>query len=156
MINTKPLFFLLLLALACNKKTPQTAKEISIEKVPTAISQNSNAVIKADSISTNLPVMKFDDVNFSFGEIKQGEIVTHDFSFINNGKIPLIISNATASCGCTVPEYPKKPILPGEIGMIKVKFNSAGFEGEKNKQITLDTNTANKQEVINFKAIVNK
>src|SRR5690242_19613412 len=57
--------------------------------------------------------------SYDFGKIKQGDKVTHEFAFTNNGTEPLIISNATATCGCTVPEYPKAPVAPGESGIIK-------------------------------------
>jgi len=86
------------------------------------------------------PVIVFERDIFDFGQIKQGEIVQHDFKLKNTGKSPLIISNATATCGCTVPEVPKEPILPGKEGVIKVVFNSEGKEGMQDKVVTVTSN----------------
>ncbi|RDC55556.1 DUF1573 domain-containing protein [Pedobacter chinensis] len=86
------------------------------------------------------PVIVFERDIFDFGKIKQGEIVQHDFKLKNTGKSPLIISNATATCGCTVPEVPKEPILPGKEGVIKVVFNSEGKEGMQDKVVTVTSN----------------
>jgi len=91
-------------------------------------------------ISADAPVVVFERDIFDFGKIEQGAKVNHEFKFKNTGKTPLIISNATATCGCTVPEFPKEPILPGKEGVIKVIFNSAGKEGMQDKVITISSN----------------
>lgn len=88
----------------------------------------------------NAPVMKFDKEIYDFGTITEGENVKYEFAFKNTGKSPLIISNATATCGCTVPEYPSKPIKPGESGEIKVVFNSLGRVGIQDKVVTIISN----------------
>lgn len=87
------------------------------------------------------PVMKFEELDFNFGTIKQGESVTHIFKFKNEGKEPLIINTAVGSCGCTVPEYPKEPIRPNGPGEIKVTFNSAGKSGPQDKTVTITYDT---------------
>ena len=86
------------------------------------------------------PKVKFEKEIYDFGVIEQGEKVTYDFKFTNTGKTPLIITDATATCGCTVPEIPKAPIKPGESGTIKVVFDSTGKLGMQDKQITLISN----------------
>jgi len=91
-------------------------------------------------VSADAPVVVFERDIFDFGKIEQGAKVNHEFKFKNTGKTPLIISNATATCGCTVPEFPKEPILPGKEGVIKVIFNSAGKEGMQDKVITISSN----------------
>lgn len=83
---------------------------------------------------------KFAETSFDFGTIKQGDKVTHEFSFTNTGESPIIISSASATCGCTVPEYPAEPIKPGEQGVIKVVFNSAGKFGKQDKVVTIVSN----------------
>jgi len=80
------------------------------------------------------------DSTFDFGKIKEGEIVTYNYRFKNIGAHPLSVQNAVASCGCTIPEKPEKPIAPGEIGVIKVKFNSDHKPGETHKSITVTSN----------------
>ena len=86
------------------------------------------------------PEMVFEETSFSFGDIHQGDKVVHIFKFKNKGKAPLVISNATATCGCTIPEYPKEPVAPGRKGEIKVEFNSAGKMGQQNKVVTITHN----------------
>ena len=86
------------------------------------------------------PKIKFEKEIYDFGVIEQGEKVSYDFKFTNTGKSPLIITDATATCGCTVPDYPKTPILPGEGGTIKVVFDSSGKLGMQDKQVTLVSN----------------
>lgn len=83
----------------------------------------------------------FEETSFDFGTIKQGEIVKHVFKFKNDGENPLIISNAQASCGCTVPEFAKEPIAPGAESQIVVQFNSTGKMGTQNKTISITANT---------------
>ena len=80
------------------------------------------------------------DSLYNFGTVTEGEKVTYNFRFTNTGKKPLIITNTTASCGCTVPEKPEKPILPEETAFIKVVFNSKGKAGMNNKTITVTSN----------------
>jgi hypothetical protein len=101
----------------------------------------------------NGPVMTFEEMEFNFGTIKQGDIVTHEFKFKNTGKEPLVISEAHGSCGCTVPEYPKEPIKPNGSGVIKVTFNSAGKMGQQDKTVTLTYGDA-QQIVIHLKGTV--
>ncbi|QQL50775.1 DUF1573 domain-containing protein [Mucilaginibacter ginkgonis] len=100
---------------------------------------------KKDSASTgntaNPAVMKLERETHDFGKIKTGDIVKYDFKFTNTGKSPLIITNATATCGCTKPTYPSAPVAPGQKGVIHVEFNSAGKMGLQDKQVTVTANT---------------
>ncbi len=91
----------------------------------------------------NAPTMDFTEKEFNFGEIKQGDKVTHEFKFKNNGKRDLIIRKTKTSCGCTAIET-KKVIKPGETSTIKAVFNSAHKSGRQNKSITLTTNIPGK------------
>lgn len=86
------------------------------------------------------PVMTFEKELHDFGKITQGEKVSYIFKFKNTGKSSLIISSASASCGCTVPEYSKEPIAPGADGQVEVKFNSESKQGVQSKTVTLVTN----------------
>jgi len=100
------------------------------------------------------PTIEIENPNFDFGEINEGDKVTHVFKFKNTGKADLIIINAKASCGCTVPEWTKTPVKPGESGEVKIVFNSAGKVGHQRKTITLTTNTESGNEKMNFVASV--
>ncbi len=93
------------------------------------------------SAASAKPVLSFKDTLHNFGAIHEGETVQHDFEFTNTGKTPLIITSATGSCGCTVPEYPHDPIAPGKSGIMKVTFNSAGKSGRMFKTVILHANT---------------
>jgi hypothetical protein len=101
------------------------------------------------------PEMTFDTPEWNFGVITQGDVVEHTYKFVNTGSDPLIITNAKGSCGCTVPEWPKAPVSPGEEGEIYVKYNSAGKKGKQNKKVTLTTNMTPSQQVIYVKGQVN-
>lgn len=89
-----------------------------------------------------VPVLAFAEKEFNAGDITQGDKVTHVFKFKNDGTTPLVISNVQTTCGCTVPEWPKEPILPGAESQIKATFNSAGKMGMQNKVITIHSNAA--------------
>ena len=86
--------------------------------------------------------IKFDKTVHNFGKFSENSPVqTAIFTFTNTGTAPLIINNAVASCGCTVPSYSKAPIKPGEKGTVKVTYNGKGkFPGHFKKTITLRTN----------------
>jgi len=83
----------------------------------------------------------FAETAHDFGTIQEGTVAEHVFKFTNNGEVPLIISNAQGSCGCTVPQYPKEPIAPGATGEILVSFNSQGRTGNQQKFVSLTANT---------------
>jgi hypothetical protein len=124
------------------------------------VSCKDNATSKIDSsnletakerdakISLGSPIIEFDKSEFDFGTINEGDVVDGTFKLANKGKTDLIITNATASCGCTVPEWPKEAIKPGDSAEIKFSFNSRGKTGKQSKTITLQTNTANVRETL--------
>lgn len=79
-------------------------------------------------------VVKFKEITYDFGKIKQGTPVTHDFDFTNTSTNPVIIESATASCGCTTPVKPEGAIQGGKSDVIKAGFNAAAV-GPFNKSI---------------------
>jgi len=99
----------------------------------------------------DLPEIKFAEEVFDFGKITQGEKVSHAFTFKNVGKKNLIISGASGSCGCTVPEWPEEPIKPGGEGTINVVFSSEGKSGMQEKTVTIVTNCEPSTRVIRIK-----
>jgi hypothetical protein len=106
--------------------------------------------------SSFLPILVLDEVQFDFGTINEGDIVKKEFSFQNTGTAPLLILNASSSCGCTVPEWPKDPIAPGGRGVISVKFDSKNKEGYQNKEVTIFANTYPNRSIISVKGNVEK
>ena len=108
-----------------------------------------------NDLKYNSPVMKFEVTEHDFGTINEGDVVETVFKFKNTGKSELIVSKAKASCGCTIPQWPKKPVMPGEEAEIRVKFNSRGKPNKQQKRITLTTNTTKGKEILIIKAFVN-
>ena len=84
---------------------------------------------------SDLPLMEFKSEEHDFGLIVQGETVSHTFHFKNIGGSDLVISNVSATCGCTIPTYSKKPLKPGEEGKIEVAFNSSNRSGANHKEV---------------------
>jgi hypothetical protein len=106
------------------------------------------------SMMEALPVITFEEEFHDFGEIQEGQVAEHTFVFTNEGSGPLIISNASGSCGCTVPEWPRQPIAPGQKGQIKVSFNSSNRAGRQDKRVTLTTNAVPQTKVLNITSTV--
>lgn len=93
---------------------------------------------------------------FDFGTIKEGEVVTHKYTFTNTGGAPLIIAHVQASCGCTTPEYTKTPVAPGEEGYVNVEFKSAGQTGKQHKIITVLSNATKANTLLHLRGEVVK
>ncbi len=102
-----------------------------------------NDTVSGGKIPNNnaIPVISFNSDFHDFGKLSPDEIVSYAFKFKNTGKSILVISNVATSCGCTVIDYPKKPVKPGEESMIDVKFDSRGKHGLQTKSITVIANT---------------
>ena len=99
--------------------------------------------------------IEFEFDSYDFGEVKDGEIVEVDFNFRNSGKSDLIIFDASASCGCTVPEYPQNVnIKPGQSDKLKVRFDTANKPGKQIKSVTLTTNTNSGKKIIRISGFV--
>ncbi len=84
--------------------------------------------------------IEWNDTSYNMGKIIDGEQVEIVYTFKNTGKEVLVFSNIQASCGCTIPEKPEKPILPGNSGTIKAIFNSKGRIGSNHKVLTAYAN----------------
>jgi hypothetical protein len=106
--------------------------------------------------TTNLAQITFDENIHKFGTIKEGKVVTHVFTFKNTGKSPLLIKECVSSCGCTVPTFPKAPILPGESNKIEVKFDSKNKEGHIQKKVSVYANTLPNETFLGIEADVKK
>ncbi|MEM6966686.1 MAG: DUF1573 domain-containing protein [Bacteroidota bacterium] len=100
--------------------------------------------------------IEFEETEFDFGTIDEGEKVSHLYKFKNTGNEPLIIKDAKGSCGCTVPQWPKEPVPVGGTAEMLVEFNSKGKSGAQNKRVTITANTNPAQTFISIKGQVNK
>jgi hypothetical protein len=107
------------------------------------------------SFSINSQEFKFEKETIDYGKVAKDSNGEKTFVFTNVGDAPLIIKNVQSSCGCTVPEKPENPIMPGEKGAIKVSYDtkrSGGFS----KAITILSNAKNARKVIKIKGFVTK
>ncbi len=102
-----------------------------------------------------MPNIEFEEVVIDYGTIDQGAEPYRYFKFTNSGQAPLIIKNAKGSCGCTVPEWPKKPILPGESDEIKVRYDTKRV-GNFRKTVRLTTNASEEPITLTIKGEVLK
>lgn len=93
-----------------------------------------------DKKNSKAPRFEFTEETHDFGTLPEGPKAIHVFKFKNVGKEPLIIQNASASCGCTTPNWPKEPILPGKTGSITVEYNTQGRVSPFNKDIYILSN----------------
>jgi hypothetical protein len=132
----KKIFVIMLVAVAFTACNQNAADKVE-DKIANLSDTTAGEVASADA-----PKFEFDKEIFDFGVVEEGETVKTVFKFKNTGKTPLIITDASATCGCTVPEYPKTPIKPGESGEISVSFNSQGRLGMQDKIVTIKSNAS--------------
>mgnify|MGYP003343831275 FL=1 len=93
--------------------------------------------VKAKSSNASI---KFETTSHSFGNIIEGQIARYDFRFVNTGTEPLILSNVSASCGCTSPKWPREAIEPGKSAIVTAEYNSQGRPGTFTKSIFVKSN----------------
>ena len=151
-MKIKIVYLLFLLPfLCCNskqEKLPSGENKLS----PDIVDNPATANGKADT--SKVPKFYFAETTHHFGEIKEGDIVTYIFKFKNVGGSQLVIAQAKGSCGCTVPEYSKNPVQPGDEGEIKVTFDSHGKSGMESKTVTVLANTIPATKVLTISAEV--
>lgn len=128
-----------LLLAACNANDAQSGSATATNH--DSIQHAHHVAAAADSANfTSLQWM--DSTSQNLGTIREGQSVEVSWRFKNTGTKPLIITQATASCGCTVAEKPQAPIAPGDEGVIKAKFDSQGRVGLQNKEVYVEANTS--------------
>ena len=103
---------------------------------------SANAQTNTSRKKSKVPEIQFDKTVHDYGNIMQGDNGECEFKFKNTGKEPLILTNVYSSCGCTVPSWPKEPIMPGKSEEIKVKYNTTRI-GTINKKVTVISNAVN-------------
>ena len=121
-----------LLLAACSGKKDHDDMSVDIIKNPNSAQGYDN--------KAKMPVMTFDSELHDFGRLSAGENISYSFHFRNTGNADLVISSTSATCGCTVADFPKNEIKPGEEGFITVSFNSANKHGQQIQTVTVGTN----------------
>ncbi|MFD1294310.1 DUF1573 domain-containing protein [Lutibacter holmesii] len=130
---------------------------MACEDKPSAKINSSNLELAKErdaKLNLGSAIIEFDQKEYDFGTITEGEKVQGAFKVTNAGKVDLIITNVKPSCGCTTPEWTKEAIAPGATGEIKFEFNSANRVGKQNKSITVKSNAEKITEVIRIKGTV--
>jgi uncharacterized protein DUF1573 len=115
---------------------------------------NVPATASGKALAGSPPVMTFAEEKHDFGKLTQGETVSYAFIFTNTGGSDLVISSAQGSCGCTIPEYPKGAVKPGQQSKIDVKFESSGKSGLVQKTVTLVTNCTPSTKVLTISSTI--
>jgi len=123
------------------------------QEVHTAGDGHNHEQAPAAAAPTSLADIKMDKMTHDYGTIKQGDNGECEFKFTNNGKEPLVITSCQGSCGCTVPECPKNPILPGKSAVIKVKYDTQRVGGIY-KTVTVNSNAKSGNIVLTIKGTV--
>lgn len=151
-MKNSPVLFVAILVMfglvsSCSSRSGKEAE------IPANIVDNPNTA-SGKTDPENLPKIEFEKDFHDFGKIIQGEKVTFAFKFKNTGKAMLLISTVSTSCGCTVSDYPKEPVKPGESGKIDVSFDSEGKRGPQNKTITVFANTQPNSAILRIQTMV--
>lgn len=113
--------------------------------------QNQQAQAKQEN--PNAPVITFDKTVHDYGSVPYNGDGKTTFSFTNTGKEPLILTNVRSSCGCTVPKWPREPILPGQSEKIHVEYKTNRI-GRINKSVTVQSNASNSSVVLRIEGQV--
>jgi hypothetical protein len=147
-------FTLLMLTLAaCSDADTKNTSSASTETNGTTISQD----VAMGDTANYTTIEWLDSIQQDLGKIKEGEMPEISWRFRNAGDKPLVIVNASGTCGCTVAEKPEQPIPPGETGVIKAKFSSEGRVGPNNKQVIVTANAKGPNpQYLDFTVIVEK
>lgn len=124
----------LILFSACNNDNKPSDNKVTTDLIKNPITANSDEVV------SELPVITFAKLKHDFGLLIDGEVVEYSFEFTNTGGTDLVLTKVSATCGCTIPTYDRKPIRPGDKGKITVKFNSENRNGNQNKTISVLSN----------------
>lgn len=141
---------------ACGNKSTDSTASNTAENTNT---ENNQAPYppkddSAPAIVENPTTLSWNKMEHDFGKVKKETAHDYEFVFKNTGNKPLVINSAKGSCGCTVPEYPKEPVMPGAEAKIKVTYTAGTAAGETEKTVTIDANTEPRTTILKIKANV--
>lgn len=132
----------------------KSLEEIKMEGASNSAMVRNPVSASGPTDTVNVAKLTFEETVFDFGDVDEGALVEHVFRFKNTGKIPLLISDARSTCGCTVPAWPKEPIAPGQSGEINVKFDTKGKNNLQKKPVTITANTYPATTVVQIVGVV--
>ena len=132
---------LLFSTLSCRNTENENQNDELQGHLPAHLVHNPHTLDSSDSKNVKkIGQLVFTDTLHDFGNVKEGETLVYEFEFQNKGNSDVLIDEAKASCGCTVPAFPKYPIQPGKRDKIYVSFNSQGKKGYNDKAVIVQTN----------------
>jgi hypothetical protein len=150
------LFVLIAIVFSC-KQEPTTVEDLNPVKTSEVSEFIRNPVTYGGNIdSSNVAMIAFEHEVYNFGTVEQGAEIRHSFEFTNKGNAPLLISNVKATCGCTIPEWPEAPIVPGESGEISVLFKTVNRINYQEKPIIIYANTLPNKTILKLKGNIIK
>jgi hypothetical protein len=106
------------------------------------------------SVFTQHAELFFEQKTHKFPDTKEGELLVHEYKFVNKGSVPLIITHYNVSCSCTKAEFPKEPVLPGASGVVKVTFDTKGKVAYQDRTVELFSNSKKSPTNLRFKVKV--
>ncbi len=161
MVATIRSFFILLFYLYFNMKNIFSIAAIMLFAIASSFAQATKstatpvqtqpAPVKA--ANPKAAVMKFETEIIDYGTILQGSERVRKFHFVNTGKEPLVIQRAQGSCGCTIPTFPKEPVMPGQKGVVEVNYDTNRL-GAFTKTVTIYSNASEETKVLTIKGNV--
>ncbi|MEN9611841.1 MAG: hypothetical protein RLZZ628_2655 [Bacteroidota bacterium] len=149
-----------MLAMTACKETPKKKVDNGMQEVQIDPKLNNadiirNPVTASQPIDTNnVAKIAFEVREIDFGTVPEGTLVKKSFTFTNNGKVPLLITSASSSCGCTVPTFNKSPIAVGASDAIQVQFDTKGKQNFQEKIVTITANTLPSNVMVSLKGTV--
>ena len=152
------LIFSTIILFTCNEVTTTNTDNDAVKQMEQEDIANiiRNPVSAEEEIDPDfVPKITFKKVLHDFGEMKEKDKKEYTFEFTNTGEVPLLISDARSTCGCTVPKFTKNYVKPGKSGKINVAFDSHNLIGTQTKPITIIANTYPRETVIHIKGFVN-
>lgn len=126
---------------------------VALFSVAAVNAQQAPQTQEEEKVDSNAAVIKFEKDVLDYGTINKGDDPLRIVKFTNTGKSPLVITNCQGSCGCTVPECPKEPIMPGESAELKVRYDTKRV-GNFNKTVTIKSNASNSTVYLKIKGVV--
>ncbi len=123
------------------------------DRLPSNLINNPSSA-SGEKSDQRVPEITFEKTSHDYGRLIMGEKVSYSFKFTNTGKADLIVSNVSASCGCTVPRFTSDPVKPGENGTVTVVFDSHNRRGFQNKTVVVITNTNPNRTVLSVQATI--
>ncbi|MGM0666713.1 MAG: DUF1573 domain-containing protein [Bacteroidota bacterium] len=154
-----PFYLIIALVFAsCKSDAPGNTEQNGKSDMPGNVKENSRSDVPGNAgnngNSEGKPIIEFSSMEHDFGKIEEGEKVACVFTFQNKGDSDLLITSASTSCGCTVPDFDNKPVPPGENGRVEVVFDSSFRNGAQSKTITIRSNAVKPVVILKIKAEV--